>query len=152
MLTESTKSKRFVTVLFEHYLDIDFPKWERVNHKKIGDNLRCYPIIAAFGVAILYLWDVPYVVFGYNTLVAKIASVIWGIWLAWFALLTVFQTAWIFSSAFPDLINLVGQPQTKAARRAWLFIALLSSTAAGFFLIGTIQLAWVIFSHAAKFA
>lgn len=44
---------------FDKYLDFPVIGIQISTHKQIGDNLRAYPVIAIFSVAVSYLWTFP---------------------------------------------------------------------------------------------
>ena len=145
-----TKSKKVINRILREQLDSELWAWEKVTHKKIGENLRCYPVITVFSVAILYMWNTPFLVFGWQTAILRIAAVTWAAWIAWYTLLTLIQTFWLFGSFFPQVLKSEARIETNFMFRIRFAALLLSSVAAGFFIIGAMYLAVLIYQHAPK--
>jgi hypothetical protein len=146
----STKDQGVVTRILSDQLDSELWSWEKVTHKKIGENLRCYPVITVFSVAILYLWNTPLTLFGWETVILKIAAVTWAGWIAWYTFLTLIQTFWLFGSFFPQVLKSEARIETNFMFRTRFAALLLSSVAAGFFIIGAMYLAVLIYQHSPK--
>lgn len=133
-----------VRVLSRHLESDVWNNWETITHKKIGDNLRCYPIIVVYAVAIPYLWEFH----GKAPWVTKFAAITWSAWLGWYVILTLIQTYSLFAAVIPDILG-KNVKSDKSMRTAILriFISLSVSVASGFFMIGAGCIAWLIYSH-----
>lgn len=146
MESESKQQDNPVVRVLRRHLEFDvWNSWESITHKKIGDNLRCYPIIVFFAVAIPYLWDIP----GKSQWVTKLAAITWSAWLGWYVILTLIQTFSLFSAVIPDIFG-----KDIRTNASWmsailrLLITLSISVASGFFMLGAGCIAWLIYSHA----
>ena len=82
-------------------------------HKDIGENLRAYIAIIAFGIGINYLWDVPFK--GAPQQYAfRFIAILWMIWIGWFLWLTVVQTFHIATKLIEHLLDFVFEGWIKA--------------------------------------
>lgn len=137
--------------LWKTYLEVDISTWEPATHKKIGDNLRCYPVVVAFAIAVIYLWNAPAPT-PFLLLSTKIAAALWSLWVFWYACLTVMQTVWLFANFWAFLIGV----QKKGERNYFLLLKLIlllaSAVLSGFFMWGAVKLGWLIYTHAPKYS
>ncbi|WP_297832594.1 hypothetical protein [Pseudomonas sp.] len=146
MESESKQQDNPIIRVLRRHLEFDvWNNWESITHKKIGDNLRCYPIIVLFAVAIPYLWGFP----GKSPWVTKFAAITWSAWLGWYVVLTLIQTYSLFSAVIPEIFGKsVRKNPTLMSAILRLLITLSISVASGFFMIGAGFIAWLIYSRA----
>jgi hypothetical protein len=83
-------------------------------HKDIGDNLRAYITIIAFGIGINYLWDVPFKGTPAQYVFRGIAF-LWIIWIGWFLCLTIIQTFYIYLKLVEHFLNFAFEGWVKKA-------------------------------------
>lgn len=137
--------------LWKTHLEVDISEWEQVTHKKIGDNLRCYPIIIVFAVAIAYLWDAS-IAIQYPAFVGKAAACVWALWLFWFGTLTVIQTTWLFANFLFNLIGLKENATTQSNVNWKIFFLLISIILSGLFIVGAVDLVLLIYTKTPKYS
>lgn len=124
---------------FDKYLEVPVIGNHVSTHKQIGDNLRAYPVIVIFGVAISYLWTFPGWQY-YPSWMFKVAAVVWALWVSWYSVLTIIQTHNLLSNSIrrimPEWIN-----------RHILFRLVVAVTIEWFFIFGAISIALLILNH-----
>lgn len=124
---------------FDKYLDVPVIGYHVSTHKQIGDNLRAYPVIVIFGVAVFYLWTFPGWEY-YPSWMFKGAAVVWALWVSWYSVLTIIQTHNLLANSIrrimPEWIN-----------RHILFRMVVAVTIEWFFILGAISIALLILNH-----
>lgn len=124
---------------FDKYLDFPVIGIQVSTHKQIGDNLRAYPVIAIFAVAVSYLWTFPGWEY-YPSWMFKVAAVVWAAWVTWYSVLTIVQTHKLLS----DSIFTVMPEWISRHRRFRMVVAI---TIEWFFIFGAISIALLILNH-----
>jgi hypothetical protein len=89
---------------------LDWGLWEDKppTHKHLSDNLRALLTIGAYFIVLRYLWEtdpvrIPRYVF-------QLTVVVWGLWVGWFAVLTITQTVHLYIGFIRILIFHFGEP------------------------------------------
>lgn len=146
MSDDAARQDNALVRILSRHLDFDmWNNWESITHKKIGDNLRCYPVIVLFAVAIPYLWAFP----GKAQWVTKIAAITWTAWLGWYSILTLVQTYSLFTALIPEVVGRPARASTSLTGAVLKLLLMLTlSSASGFFMIGAGYMAWLIYSRA----
>jgi hypothetical protein len=95
----------------ERFLDWGMTNPKPPTYKHISDNLRAILTIGAYAVLLKYLWDwgddrLPYWVF-------RGAAILWGAWIGWFALLTLWQTFHLYLGFVRELLVYFAKPYRK---------------------------------------
>lgn len=138
-MSDPTEQEIDFSTRFDKYLEVPVMGTQVSTHKQIGDNLRAYPVIAIFGVAVSYLWTFPGWGY-YPSWMFKVAAVVWSAWVSWYSVLTVIQTHKLLSDSIsriaPEWIN-----------RHRLFRMVVVVTIEWFFILGAISIALLILSH-----
>jgi len=124
---------------FDKYLEAPVIGVRVSTHKQIGDNLRAYPVIALFGVAISYLWIFPGWGY-YPAWMFKVAAVVWAAWVAWYSLLTIIQTHKLLSDSIHRIMP-------KRINRNIILRMAVAVTIELFFILGAISIALLILNH-----
>lgn len=141
---EPIKPGRFIS-LIDKYIESDVLVKQIATHKRIGDNLRCYPVIVILTVAVFYIWNVQgYAV--YPSWAFKAAAVIWSAWIFWFSVLTFFQTHQLFVDLAHDWmgLRLMRKPLLRTIYRVALFCASL------LLMLGAVTMVFAIASLTSK--
>lgn len=90
--------------LLARYLELDKVRDDGPTLKVLADNLRSYPVIVVFWLAVSYLWVT-------GGPVGVIVSILWGAWLLFISILIAFQSAVLVLAVIADL---TGHKPTKA--------------------------------------
>lgn len=137
-ISERVEEEDFST-RYDKYLEEPVIGSHISTHKKIGDNLRAYPVIAIFGVAVSYLWKFPGWEY-YPSWMFKVAAIVWALWVSWYSVLTIIQTHNLLSNSLrkimPQWINRhIRLRMVVAVAIEW------------FFILGAITIAILILNH-----
>lgn len=125
MSDESAKPPPKVSLL-DSFLEIDAMTKGPPTLKQMGDNLRNYPLMVACFAGLGLLWTSNYVG-------AKIAAVLWTVWLLWFAVFTVVQSSFLVLMVTVDVLNRVPWFHREFRRSGSLLTALLGAMSTAFF-------------------
>lgn len=137
--SDSVEQEIDFSTRFDKYLEFPVIGIRVSTHKQIGENLRAYPVIAIFGVAISYLWTFPGWEY-YPSWMFKVAAVVWAVWVAWYSVLTIIQTHKLLSdSIFRVMPRWIG--------RNTLLRMVVAITIEWFFILGAISIALLILNH-----
>lgn len=137
--SDSVKQEIDFSTRFDKYLEFPVIGIQVSTHKQIGDNLRAYPVIAIFALAVSYLWTFPGWEF-YPSWMFKVAAGVWAAWITWYSVLTIVQTHKLLSDSIFGVMP-------KWIRRHRLFRMVVAITIEWFFIFGAISIALLILNH-----
>lgn len=90
------------------YLEWDPQSDKPATYKQLSDNLRAYLTIGAYIIVLHYLWNFgPYRIPAW---VYKGTAILWGLWIFWFAVLTVMHTFYLYMNTAAELIVFLTKP------------------------------------------
>lgn len=97
----------------ENWFAVKYLEWEPygdkpATYKQLSDNLRAYLTIGAYIIVLYYLWNFgPYRIPAW---VYQGTAILWGLWVLWFAVLTVTHTFYLYMSSVAELIVFLTKP------------------------------------------
>jgi len=140
VVATSIQKKEAKPDLVDRYLETEKLIRDGITLKAIADNLRSYPVIVIFWLAIAYLWKAPPSP-NLPSWIPEYASqgvaALWGTWLFLFSVLTAMQSGFLILAAAVDILK-----ANELFDRTWIRNAamIISTTLAIAFMFG----AWLI--------